>query len=302
MSCVECNTKINRESHKIDCSICRNIFHPSCVSLKDEDVQYMRSERKTWQCSNCLKKLRSNKGNDDRLASPKPVMVNKEVNENENPTLLRQVLQEITQFKSWSAENQKKLDDRFQLWDKIMERMEYLTSENSFLKTECRKLEQKIDYLEQQQHENSIELVGVEVAGKENINEIILNVTNKGLNLALTENDIDFAYRRKAANGKPSNIIYVKFCSRRSKHKVLQAKRNHKRLSTASCGFNSDGMIYLNEALSYTRRQLFIRAKTVKADLGYKYLWIQNSRILMRKVDGGEVIVVNDMIDLDKLN
>lgn len=51
-------------------------------------------------------------------------------------------------------------------------------------------------------------------------------------------------------------------------------------------------VIYINDALTKYTKALFSKAKEAKKQREYKYLWFNNNRILMRKVDGGKIISV----------
>lgn len=55
-SCDTCNISIKRGNNiSISCSSCAKLFHHACVSLKQEDIDYLNSSNKSWSCNTCLK-------------------------------------------------------------------------------------------------------------------------------------------------------------------------------------------------------------------------------------------------------
>lgn len=53
--------------------------------------------------------------------------------------------------------------------------------------------------------------------------------------------------------------------------------------------------IYINESLSYSRRQLFNAARELKKEKKFKFLWVRNGRILLRAEEGAKAIVITTM-------
>lgn len=59
VSCSVCSTVIKRgQSQTINCKNCGNIFHFKCVSLNQDDVDFLISTNKLWTCHDCLKSMK----------------------------------------------------------------------------------------------------------------------------------------------------------------------------------------------------------------------------------------------------
>lgn len=298
MACITCQIKINREAAKITCSQCNNMFHPVCAKLTERDLEFMRVEKKQWQCQSCSSKSKVNRNNDNCPVSP--AHTNKSTNaENQNITL-ETLFNEIKHSQQLSMINNKKIDDRITILEKALQKIDQLSSEIKYLRLELSKTQRKVVFLEQQQYSNSLDIVGVEVTDSEDLSTIVTNITNTALNLDINTSCIDYVFRKKNKDGKPSNIIQVKFCSRQVRNAILQAKKRMK-VTGANCGFSSSRKIFINESMSFVVRQLYLNAKNTKIDKNYKHLWFQDGKILMRKDDGGKVWLINDVSDLDKL-
>ena len=81
----------------------------------------------------------------------------------------------------------------------------------------------------------------------------------------------------------------------KTKFRVLDAKKNCGELKY------SNQTIYINDHLSPHNRGLFADVTTAKRDLGFKYLWVRNGTILMRKTDRSPLIRIIKAEDIRKL-
>jgi hypothetical protein len=55
-TCGTCYTNIKRgNKYSISCFSCAKLFHIDCVSLKQENIDYLTSSNKSWSCSPCVK-------------------------------------------------------------------------------------------------------------------------------------------------------------------------------------------------------------------------------------------------------
>lgn len=315
--CCVCNLKVNRDSPKIICGICDNLFHTHCASVSDELLNTLRLEKGKWNCSNCVQQ-----GHTDVTVGHIPVTAVTASSNNinnfvssyssvnlsqpaklsrDNTITLQTIFDEILELKNSTCINNKQLDLRLAKLETTLDKIDVLVAENNELKQKLFIMEERLEVVEQQLLQNSLEIVGVDFVNDENIKDTIIKVTNTGLNLNIHENDIDVAYRKRRKNGEYTNVIYVKFLYRNFRNNVLEAKRKQKRLLSSHCGILGDNNIFVNESLSLYKKKLFATAKKAKIDKGYKYLWIRNSKILMKKIDGDKTVVINNFNDLDNI-
>lgn len=58
--CETCCVSIKRgQNNSISCSFCSKLYHHTCVSLKQEDLDYLNSSNKLWSCVICVKKSKN---------------------------------------------------------------------------------------------------------------------------------------------------------------------------------------------------------------------------------------------------
>jgi len=59
VSCLTCSLTLKRTQSNLTCKNCKNSFHPECVSLQKEDVDFLIRSKKPWTCQNCTKSMKT---------------------------------------------------------------------------------------------------------------------------------------------------------------------------------------------------------------------------------------------------
>ncbi|KAG8270403.1 hypothetical protein J6590_085783 [Homalodisca vitripennis] len=96
--------------------------------------------------------------------------------------------------------------------------------------------------------------------------------------------------------------IVVKFVRRTDKEELMKKRRGKKRdFSTRHLGLTMDIPVYLNESLSPARRRLLAQARQLRKERGYKYIWLRNGNILLRKEEKAPVVEIRTQADLNGL-
>lgn len=161
---------------------------------------------------------------------------------------------------------------------KNQNKMKELLQKNIYFEKCNKALEERIMKMEQKELELNIELVNVQTIEKENVMETVKKMAEE---LKLPSEDIEKARRMPGDSSKAPRPIVVTFRSNKSREDWLKCKKqiitNHRVLK------NGDNTrIYINENLTRQMRQLFWIAKMKLKDT-YKFIWIQNSRILIKR-------------------
>lgn len=81
---------------------------------------------------------------------------------------------------------------------------------------------------------------------------------------------------------------------------MLEAARK-KKLQTGLLGFDPDLPLYLNEHLCVENKILLGKARQVKRDKDWKFVWVSQGRILMRKAEKSPVLHITCDADLAKV-
>ena len=157
---------------------------------------------------------------------------------------------------------------------------------------------------EQWARRSNIEIFGIPEKKGENLMNIVQEISNRaGLSMKMAE-DVDFITRvapRKSENGKPKPIV-VRFLARYKKDDFLSSVRKMKKFKACDLGFSGvDSLIYFNDHLTSENKALLQRVKTLAKDKNYKYVWIKNCSIMIRRSDNSPVINISNCKDLNKI-
>ncbi|XP_077548403.1 uncharacterized protein LOC144161646 [Haemaphysalis longicornis] len=164
------------------------------------------------------------------------------------------------------------------------------------LEKELQETKKQLLDLKQYSRRNNIELKGVPVVENEDLTSV-LNKVGSCLNVQISAQDID-AVLRVPTKGLPN--IVVKFLSRSPRDKVLLAAKKT-RLNASMLGFQLDDPIYVNEHLCPENKVLLGKAIQAKRENNWKFAWVRDGRILMRKAENTKVLHVTCEDDLAKV-
>ncbi|XP_061721106.1 uncharacterized protein LOC133527926 [Cydia pomonella] len=156
---------------------------------------------------------------------------------------------------------------------------------------------------------NNLEISGIPFNKGENLLSILRNICVK-VGFTLQDSDVDSIHRvrryQNAENGTQKTLrppaIIVRFTQRKRKDELLSAVRARRGITTTDIELPGPASsVYIGDHLTPDNKLLLKRAREIKNELHYSYLWIRDCRILMRKKDSTRVLYINSHADLDKL-
>jgi FtsZ-binding cell division protein ZapB len=298
MECEYCKSVLPKDGSYVTCNTCDKSSHfgSACSGLSERTWKAKSiSEKEIWLCKNCrAKKLPRSPMEDSGGASDLQWGL----------AQVKETLEKI--FSSQFELINNKLDQTLLQLDLALREVEELKSTNSALVMENSALKERIDFLttdmnrlEQYSRSSNVEIHGYPEEENEDVEKVVTDICTK---LDLEINSSDFlAHRiRKKKTGGDRPII-VQYFNRKIRNEVLSKGKRHKlKLNEIDSKF-PDKPLYINENLSSYYKKLFFEAKKVKNLLNYKYLWVMNSKIFMKKNDDSKPIQVNSERDLDGL-
>lgn len=174
-----------------------------------------------------------------------------------------------------------------------------IKKDNDRLSKELEDVKKEVIDLQQYSRRSNLEIKGLPVVQGENLVATLTDIS-RHLQIEISESDIDVVHRVPSMNKKESNVV-VKFHSRAARDKMLKAAKKQ-RLNTFHLGFNSSeeksSPVYVNEHLCPAKKVLLGHALKAKKEKGWKYAWVIEGKILMRKTDNSHVLQVTRMADL----
>ncbi|KAJ8715224.1 hypothetical protein PYW08_005205 [Mythimna loreyi] len=194
-------------------------------------------------------------------------------------------------------------------------KMQTVSHELLALQTTVANLSDQLRVKEQQGRINNLEITGIPVTKGENLINIVHNIAKK-INFPITTTDIDYIHRvrrfkainssvntgESASNVTPIPNIIVKFTQRKRKSDMLAAVRARRGLTTADAGLDGPAKpIFINDHLTPQNKQLYKQARLLAKESDYKYVWLSDCKILLKKNDTSKTLCVSSDTDLAKI-
>lgn len=150
---------------------------------------------------------------------------------------------------------------------------------------------------------DNIEVQGVPELKNEKPTDIIIRIaTHAGVEMKF--DDIVSANRvqpLKPISGRHKNIV-VKLKNPALKSRLTVALRKCRGVTSADIGIpGKASRIFVNEHLTAHNKKLLKLCKEKCSSMGYKYTWVKNSSIYVRKSDGTPFFQISTELDLDKI-
>ncbi|XP_039287805.1 uncharacterized protein LOC120352171 [Nilaparvata lugens] len=314
MNCHKCNKLIVRSSkdkatNKIQCSECRENFHGQCVGFGETELSvYETSGRNDCAHDRRLSRSYSDGGDalsqdsNNEIASLKILI--KDLGEKLDSGLKRietDLGKSLESCHEKLDENAALLSAQQLIIEKQNQIIESLKSDKLALSKKITELSVRLTDLEQYSRSNTLEIHGIPGSQNENVAGIVMEI-GKALDVPIKEDMIVACHRLKQKNNRPSPGIIVKFVHRTVKERIMERRRVKRTLSTRHLGLASDTPIYINQSLCQERAILFAKAKKVKKELNFKFLWIDRTgNIKIRRDETSTICVIKTDSDIEKL-
>ncbi|XP_045495950.1 uncharacterized protein LOC123694533 [Colias croceus] len=163
---------------------------------------------------------------------------------------------------------------------------------------------------------NEVEIIGIPETPNENPAHTFRVITQK-LGFPIEESDLDFTTRvgpsrnysqnpTKTNFSQSSRPLVVRFLSRNKRDEFLKiGKMKQRSINALDIGLGATELkninLYFNERLTQENRYLFRAARQQTKVHGYKYCWIKNGVVYIRKQEGNPAIPIKKHEDLHQI-
>ena len=226
----------------------------------------------------------------------------------ENRELKEQIAESIksTKFFSEMFEDYKKSNDE------ILKKLDEVTNQNKELIQKNQKLEKEIKNqmeernkmeerfysilipIEMEKRCKNLELHGIDEKEDENctalVKDVLEKITPKPLEVI---ESFRTGYKFTRSGERKQRPILIKFASKENSLTAYANRSNLKKIEHQT--------LYLNQNLPPYLRILRGKANTLKKEKSYKFLWIKDGTILLRKNEESKVIAIKTQMDLNKI-
>lgn len=91
----------------------------------------------------------------------------------------------------------------------------------------------------------------------------------------------------------------MKFVKRLDKQILLQKRRVNRTISTVQMGYPTTSPVCINESLTFLLVKIYAAAREIKKEKNYRFLWMRDGKILLRKEENSPVIVLTKLEDIN---
>ncbi|XP_047989353.1 uncharacterized protein LOC125228735 [Leguminivora glycinivorella] len=170
-------------------------------------------------------------------------------------------------------------------------------------------LEERVNDLEQQLRESNLEFHGITEYNNEKLSNVILRVAET-VSYPLSEPDIVHCTRVAKLNreSKQPRTVILKLKNRLSRDGFYSAvsrfNKAHpsEKLNTSHLGLAGErSPVYVSEHLSPANKRLHAATRIKCKEAQYKFVWVRNARIYVRKDESSPPIVIKHLSNLDSL-
>lgn len=174
---------------------------------------------------------------------------------------------------------------------------EKIANENKYLSSEVSSLKLKIDNIEQFNLNKYIDITGIPQTTNENCSEIVKQI---GLKTNTTVNVIE-AKRIYISNSKNSIIVAKLETTEMKRTLIRNSKISKLSANNILSTWSNEIKVYVNERLTKDRRTLFGQARRTGKDKQFKFIWVNNGDILMKKDENSKTIRISIQQDLENV-
>lgn len=311
MSCSGCLQLITEEE-VICCTLqkCGKMYHIQCSNAS----RLTRDQVNKWICPDC--NVSAKKSGDN---------TNTPIRQNENVTFrkktcnspgfiftppgdvpvsssMQSLISEIQNLRQDMSRMESNFANRFDdlsakliSYDARIKVLEEKEKENAILKTQVTQLQDQLNKQSHERLQSDLEILGVEETPNENPAHLVLTTAYK-IGIELDERDLDYVSRvgprNKMSNNEKVNLprpLVVSFTRRTKREEFLkQAKNRRSLVSKDIVGNGSDRNVYVNERLTGETRRLFRSTRNWTKENDFRYCWVRDGVIYIRKRDGRE--------------
>lgn len=294
-SCPECTGKLPRGDNTDTPVRSRNDYLQTNVS--NENVTLRNKHSITSAVDKSLTESKLREIIKEELSSTLDRAINKHVTDQ-----LKDIKEEIMSFRDSLTFFNKQYEDMKSRLDEKESIISNLQEDNNTLNQQVHELSNRLVQVEQTMRENNVEINGIPEHRTENLLTTVAQLA-KTVNSSIADSDILQATRvaklTKDTN-KPRSVI-VKLRSTGPRDALIAAVSQYNRqnpkdkLNSHHLGISGTKVpVYLQEHLAPFNKNIHAAARKRAREAGYKFVWIRNGRILVRKDEGSQAIQIRN--------
>ncbi|XP_059062890.1 uncharacterized protein LOC131855617 [Achroia grisella] len=180
-----------------------------------------------------------------------------------------------------------------------------LTTDNKVqnLNTQVDQLKGELNIYHQRERIHNLEIIGVPEAKNECLIDLTIKIAHHA-GVVITRDCIEHGNRiqpRQIIQGRP-RVIVIKLKSRLHKDNIISGLRKCHGIKTKDVGIpGEDRRIYVNEHLTSNNKLLLKKVKDIAKTKLFKYVWVKNCQIFVRRNETSPAILIKNDCDISKI-
>lgn len=276
--CAQCKLEANDEKEEcIECDKCAKTYHAMCTKLDKKQYEHLlHNEEEDYVCHKC----NVNDGVNSATVTEQLLRMEAKLNK----------LDQLTESMNFLSS---KFDDLMNGISANKKKIDNVEKENFKLKNEIKTLKDSVKMLNDQRVKNDCIVNGIKTdEGVTAVNAVLK--LSEAVGVSMNEANIEEAYFLKKRNTtNPHQSLVVKFSSKTSKNKLMEAKSKLK-------DNDNTKNVYINDFLSKESMELFNYAKTLKT-VGYNFVYTNGNRIYVKKSSITRPKLIQRKEDVDEI-
>ncbi|CAH2217102.1 jg3102 [Pararge aegeria aegeria] len=190
--------------------------------------------------------------------------------------------------------------------DSLNTRIDDLQSERKNYLHQLQLMEEKLETLERKSKSTCIEIRNIPQSNTETKDSLINTAINisKKINVSLQPHDINDIFRINSREQTRKTII-VDLASVILKEKIVKMYRIYNKKQRLDTEFlkieNTPTPIFISENLTFKVKKVFFLAREFAKTKDYRYCWVSNGKVFLRRREGEKYLRIRDETELLKL-
>lgn len=291
MSCNQCNLELPSDGEYVLCGKCNGKLHFECCGLKKNSWKTKSAKAKNeWECIKCRGKKRLGSVEDDLEVDDPNMLGLKKFIETLFKRQEKIISDKVDSIMVVVNQLEAKLND-------IIDKTKELEEKTMLLERDIEDLKATLECEKQYGRSKNFIVTSVPRSDKEDIPQIVIKLLNS-MNIAIQKEE--FTAHRLPSGKNPSPIL-VQCNNRATRDTIVRtARKNRPKLSLIS-GDYPDRSIYFNDHLTPYFANLMSKANALKKLRGYRFIWMNGNKIMLKKENLSRAIQVTTEKDLDKI-
>lgn len=289
MVCAHCHETLPTDGDYVYCGKCDQSFHFECSGVKKTTWKGKSVKHKNeWECQKCRgKKTRSHSTDEDPHLEEPAFQALKKLIENMFHRQEKIIADRVDNIMAVVTQLEEKFLNNIEM-------MKQLEEKSIKMEKDIENLKLSIEREKQYSRSRNFVITSIPLTEKEDVKEITVKLLRT---MDIDINKGEFTAHRLPSKKSPSPII-VQCNNRDTRDSIVRRARKHRpKLSLISTA-QPDRNIYFNDHITPYFSSLMAKANEIKTNKGYRYIWMNGDKIMVRKDNMSKAIQVIKHDDL----